>query len=59
MSASLAVGTPRSSLTGSKSFISSVRLVLVLFICSEALHVRRRISVRVLGGKNMTGNFEN
>ena len=30
-----------------------------LVICSEALHIRRRISVSVLGGKNMTGEFEN
>ena len=32
---------------GSKPFISSVRLVLVLVICSEALHIRRKISVSV------------
>ena len=42
------------SLTPTERFISSVRLVLVLVICSEALHIRRRISVSVLGGKNMT-----
>ena len=58
MSASLAVGLRVTSLTSSKSFISSVRLVLVLVICSEALHIRSRISVSVLGGKNMTATWK-